>query len=204
MTTLCTYVVREDAGLAPNPFWGFCTLAVCTPNHQGTRLQIGDWIAGVLTKARGHRLLYVMQVAEILSLDAYYRDDRFASKRPDLRGDWQKRCGDNFYSLDSTGKWVRHRNRFHLDDAIEKQDTKYARVFIADRFGYYGREAKSVPSEFQSLFGGRGARVNHPAALKTAFIDWVRGNVPQGIHGLPNDNPDMVDHASTSIQLQLL
>ena len=31
---LCSYVVKYDTGFAPNPFWGFCTLAACTPNHQ--------------------------------------------------------------------------------------------------------------------------------------------------------------------------
>ena len=38
-TRLCSYVVRHDKGLAPNPFWGYCTLAVCTPNHAGVRLE---------------------------------------------------------------------------------------------------------------------------------------------------------------------
>ena len=28
MTTLCTYVLTSDTGLAPNPYWGWCTLAV--------------------------------------------------------------------------------------------------------------------------------------------------------------------------------
>jgi hypothetical protein len=35
-TKLRSYIVRVDTGLAPNPFWGFCTLALCTPNHQGS------------------------------------------------------------------------------------------------------------------------------------------------------------------------
>ena len=28
---LSAYIVSTDAGLAPNPFWGVCTLAVCKP-----------------------------------------------------------------------------------------------------------------------------------------------------------------------------
>ena len=36
------YIAVLDTGLAPNPFWGYCTLAVCTPNHMGIRLdQLG-------------------------------------------------------------------------------------------------------------------------------------------------------------------
>jgi hypothetical protein len=31
-------------GLALNPYWDWCTLAVCTPNRQGARLgRRGDW-----------------------------------------------------------------------------------------------------------------------------------------------------------------
>jgi hypothetical protein len=131
-----------------------------------------------------------MQVAEVLDLDTYFRDGRFARKKPNLRGTWQERCGDNFYSRGPNGEWIRHRNRFHLDDAIQKQDTKFARVFIGKRFGYFGQSAQNAPPQFAALFGGRGARVNHDPAIQAAFIAWAESNLPQGIHGDPNDNPD--------------
>ena len=95
---LRSYIVRHDKGLAPNPFWDWCTLAVCTPNHQGSRLDVGDWIAGFLEKKRGYKFLYAMEISEILGLDEYFRDPRFSAKKPNLRGSWTKRCGDNFYS----------------------------------------------------------------------------------------------------------
>ena len=31
----------HDTGFAPNPFWGYCTLAVCTPNHMGVQTSEG-------------------------------------------------------------------------------------------------------------------------------------------------------------------
>ena len=191
MAKLCTYVVREDTGLAPNPYWNYCTLAVCTPNHQGIRLDEGDWIAGVLTKARNHRLLYVMRVAESLDLDAYFHCDRFVKKKPNLKGSWQERCGDNFYSRGADGEWIRHRNRFHLTERLFRQDTKYARAFIGIRFSYFGMAAQRPPEEFASLFGGRGSRVNHNPVTQSAFIEWADRILPQGIHGLPCDNPDL-------------
>src|SRR3569833_2727055 len=49
---LCSYIVREDTGLAPNPFWGTCTLAVCTPNHQGSRIGVGDCVMHLWELAR--------------------------------------------------------------------------------------------------------------------------------------------------------
>jgi hypothetical protein len=64
MGQLYTYVVKNDTGLAPNPFLGWCTLAVCTPNHQGSKVEPGGWIAGFLDKQHGHKFLYAMEVSE--------------------------------------------------------------------------------------------------------------------------------------------
>lgn len=188
---LCSYVVREDTGLAPNPFWGVCTLAVCTPNHQGTRLTPGNWIAGFLTKSRGHKFLYAMEVSEILDLDDYFTDERFAAKKPDLRGSWQQRCGDNFYSRNSDGTWIQHRNRFHLDERLKEQDTRHARVFIGERFWYRGRSAEPAPARLAPLAGGRGARVNHDPTLVAEFCNWVSTSFRMGVGDLRNDNPDL-------------
>jgi len=188
---LCSYIVRKDTGLAPNPFWDVCSLAVCTPNHQGSRLQVGDWIAGFLAKSRGHRFLYAIEISEILGLDDYYRDQRFIAKKPNLRGSWQERCGDNFYSRGADGTWVQHRNRFHLDEGLKKQDTKHARVFTGKRFWYLGRQAAAVPEEYAPLVGGRSARVNHEPALVTNFCAWVSNEFEPGVTDIPNDNPDI-------------
>lgn len=39
---LCSYTVVHGTGFAPNPFGRYCTLAACTPNHQGIKLSQGD------------------------------------------------------------------------------------------------------------------------------------------------------------------
>jgi Nucleotide modification associated domain 2 len=93
---------------------GYCTLAVCTPNHQGIRLEQGDWIAGFLTKARSYRLVYAMQVDERVHLNDYFHSPRFKDEKPNLKGDWKQRCGDNFYSqtvdgVDEAPKPIPHR-----------------------------------------------------------------------------------------------
>jgi hypothetical protein len=188
---LYTYVVRDDTGLAPNPFWGTCTLAVCTPNRQGSRAAPGDWIAGFLTKARGHRFLYAMEVEEVLDLDDYYRDPRFTAKKPDLRGSWMERCGDNFYSLGPDGEWIQHSNRFHLDDDSKRRDTRVARVFVGPRFWYLGKSAAKLPARLAPLAGGRGTRVNHDPVLVDEFCAWVASEFKPGVHEVPNDNPDI-------------
>ena len=66
---LFVYVVRYDSGFAPNPFFGYCTLATCKPGiRKGA--QEGDWIAGVGSKQKGQtrKLVYAMKVEEIISL----------------------------------------------------------------------------------------------------------------------------------------
>lgn len=191
MSRLYTYIVQQDTGLAPNPYWGWCTLAVCTPNHQGSRVEVGDWIAGFLSKARDHRFLYAVEVSEILDLDDYFRDPRFVEKKPDLRGNWQERCGDNFYSRREDGTWKQHRNRFHIGEDIKEQDTRHAKVFMGTQFWYLGRSAEIVPTRLKSLVGGRGARVNHDPALVTDFCKWVKKRFSAGVLDFPNDNPDL-------------
>ena len=67
---LCTYIVKHDTGLAPNPFWRYCTLAVCTPNHMGVTPR-GDefWIAGFSGKEHGNKLVYAMRVDEFMGFN---------------------------------------------------------------------------------------------------------------------------------------
>jgi hypothetical protein len=77
---ICSYVIKRDTGLAPNPFWGYCSLAVCTPNHQRARLSSGDWIVGNSSVSDRQRLVYAMQIDEVLGFDAYFRDPRFQQK----------------------------------------------------------------------------------------------------------------------------
>lgn len=101
--------MKHDAGLAPSPFGGTCTLAVCTPNHQGSRAKARDWIAGVSDKQRGYKLIHVREVDERIHMSDYFKDERFAVKKPILNGTAQQRCGDNFYSLDAVARWTQHR-----------------------------------------------------------------------------------------------
>jgi hypothetical protein len=190
MPRLYTYIVRQDTGLAPNPLWDWCTLAVCTPNRQGARLEPGDWVAGFLGKGRRHAFLFAMVVEEVLDLDEYFRDARFALKRPDLQGDWMARCGDNFYSRDEAQHWVQHRNRFHVGEDYKVKDTRRPRVFVGRRFWYRGSLADEPPADFAPLIGGRGIRVHHDPDLAASFRSWVSATFEEGMAAPPNDNPD--------------
>jgi hypothetical protein len=64
---LYSYVVVHDTGFSPNPFFGFCTLACCKPEIR-RKAEEGDWIVGLTPKAQGNKVVYFMQVDEVMVL----------------------------------------------------------------------------------------------------------------------------------------
>jgi hypothetical protein len=185
---LCSYVVTNDTGFAPNPFWGHCTLAACTPNHMGVRLEPGDWIFGNQTVARGNGLVYAMEVVETLGFDRYYRDPRFKKKKPILNRTWQEACGDNIYFRDAQGVWKQHRSVFHTSPEEIRKDLRHHDVFVAEKFYYFGAEAIEIPSPFRELIQQRqGCSCKHDQRTVRGFLEWLRDNFEPGIHGLPAD-----------------
>ena len=110
---ICTYTVKADKGFAPNPFYRYCTLAACTPNHMNARLNIGDYIAGFFTDQVEPYLLYWMRIDEVFDYDTYFREPRFRKKKPNLQGTWISRCGDNIYYRDKQGSWKQTPTHYH-------------------------------------------------------------------------------------------
>ena len=97
---LFSYVVRYDSAFAPNPFYGYCTLATCKPrirHHAG----VDDWLVGTGSNANGIRrggyLVYAMRITEVLSTACYWADPRFQDKKPRLLHNWVAASGDNIY-----------------------------------------------------------------------------------------------------------
>jgi hypothetical protein len=183
---LCSYVVVHDTGFAPNPFGGYCTLAACTPNRLGLKLQSGDWLVGHTTKATGNRLLYAMRVSEVLDFDDYFNDPRFQAKKPKRGGTWQERAGDNIYYR-VLGGWEQAFTYAHREREFLEKDTRRPRVFISDHFFYFGENAVPFPAEFASLiWTGQGARCNE-SPLGAEFVQWLEGTFHAGRHGNPRD-----------------
>src|SRR4051812_17344850 len=105
-----SYKVEHDYGLAPNPFGGYCTLAVCKPIIRNNKnLAIKDWIIGTgsMKLKRIHQLIYAMQVEEIITFNQYWADPRFQYKKPIINGSLVQMYGDNFYHQDpNTKRWI--------------------------------------------------------------------------------------------------
>jgi hypothetical protein len=71
-----------------------------------------------------------MEVSYAIGLDYYFHDAQYELKKPNLRGTWKERCGDNFYSRAADGRWIQYRNRFQLSDQLTRQDTRFAHAFV--------------------------------------------------------------------------
>ncbi|HMQ69662.1 MAG TPA: hypothetical protein PKA90_13705 [Ignavibacteria bacterium] len=191
---LLKYVVVHDTGLAPNPFWDYCTLAVCTPNHMNARLDLGDWIVGHSTKDTGNKLIYAMEVNEILSFDEYFNDKRFQKKKP-KKGSYMNYIGDNIYYRNSKNEWIWIPYSLHSDK--RKLDTDHPRVFISKNFYYFG--SNSI-KEFRKLFpnlikGEQGFSYERDIKAIDKFTSWLKK------HHKAGRNNNMPTHIIKDIKL---
>lgn len=186
---LCSHVIKYDTGLAPNPFWDYCTLAVCTPNHMNIKLKSGDWLVGFSPVSKGSRMIYAMEVDEILDFDIYFRDLRFRKKRPNIKGDWKERCGDNMYYKDPDGKWKQTKTIYHRKKEEVEKDLKHPMAYIAKHFYFFGENALNIPDILKDLVWKRqGVKCNHDTELINKFTTWLAKEYSIGIHGMPRDN----------------
>jgi hypothetical protein len=196
MSRLYTYIVKVDTGLAPNPFWGWCTLAVCTPNHQGSAVKSGDWIVGFSSKPTGYKFIYAMEVDERIHMNDYFNDARFQIKKPQMNGNWKQKCGDNIYSQKQDGRWIALPSLYH--EGMIEQDTRHPFVFVAKKYWYLGKSRVDVPSEFFPMIGGRGVRINHPHGLPERFKLWVQSMFAEGLTAEPLDAEESTTCIHTS------
>lgn len=143
-----------DTGLAPNPFHGVCTLAVCTPNHVRANLKANDYIIGVAgvrlrqklnLPSDSRRIIYAMKIDEIKDLNSYYDSPDYKSKIPKLHGSKIEKCGDNFYKFFNEKLTHTGETTAHVGSDINRQDCNGNRVFIGKNFTYFGSSAPEIP-----------------------------------------------------------
>lgn len=165
MTTLFSYVVEHDYGIAPNPSDGLCTLVKCKfkKSNRKNILELakeGDWIVGTgganKKKSAGHRkIVYLMRVDEKLPIDAYTQGKRF-SKR-----------------IDSSGL-----------------DRNISFALISHHFFYFGNNAihiDSIPSVYPHPLEkkGPGFRKDFSQEFIVDFTNWFEKNYEVGVYGIP-------------------
>lgn len=187
---LYSYIVRVDSGFAPNPFFGYCTLACCKPVIRRCAKE-GDWVVGLTPKRGGNRLLYAMKLTEPpLPFDQYYQDRRFQSKRPRMRSPRVVyQCGDNIYRPEKSSYrqvWSQHSNPDGSEWVDQKgKDLSGKFVLISEQFYYFGRSAKPLPASLTDLVVGRFHKSRFPKELIMKFEGFV-SRFDRGIVDLPH------------------
>ena len=193
---LYSYIVAYDYGFAPNPFYGYCTLANCKPIiRRGAN--IGDWIMGCgsadKTRNQGGKLVYAMEVTEIISFGKYSRDKRFSCKKPNSKGSRKQACGDNIY-YKYRNEW-KQRNSFHSNkDGCSNRaninlDTSVDKVLISKNYVYFGAHGPEIPDTLVCP-KGRGHRrfsSDKNQELITHFLDWLDSLNKWGLVENPSD-----------------
>lgn len=200
MSITMGYKMTHDHGFAPNPFHGVLTLATCKPRIRAHR-DVGEWVAGfasqeLVNQARRRGvtvqlggLIYLMQITEVLPLDAYFEDPRFAIKRPPTESlDPVALCGDNIYYRDHHGEYEQLENRFH-GRAYTKHDTGGLNALISSRFYYFGRECFAPDGSWTVAIGAplsSGRTFYCPDGFVEKLLNYFNINgIVEGMHALP-------------------
>lgn len=186
-----SYVISRDYGFAPNPFFGFCTLATCKPKIR-ENAQIGDWIFGTGSVALGckDKLIYAMQVTNKITYDTYWKDHKYNVKKPIMNGSLVQMYGDNVYHQEK-GIWTQANSHHSNEDGSInfdnlRRDTSSENILISENFYYFGESHIEIPADLISEVCKKrqGFKyVNKDVA--TAFLKYISENHEKGYH----DNP---------------
>lgn len=202
MTRLFTYTIPVDDGAAPNPFSGYCTLAICKPGIRRVA-KVGDWVAGLgsINAPGGDlsgRLVYAMRVEEVLSLRDYdlQAPARWPSKIPNIHSNaLQDRLGDCIYDYSSGSHKLRPSVHNYKN---EKTDLRGENVLISKDFYYFGSRAVELPPNLLSIrHQTQGHRSNSNDPYVDEFISWIRTYPMIGqLYGWPDYIVDWSNNAS--------
>lgn len=175
------YVVRYDAGSAPNPFGNWCSLAICKAPLR-RMAQVGDWLIGFRSRC-ADQVSYVMHIEERLSFADYWNDPRFASKRPD-----NNPYADNIYRPDEKGALVWQTNDVH-DQGHEPDDLGGKWILVGRQFWYFGDQSVQIPTELVHLIHhgvGYSVHKNRRPTDGAVLRQWL-SHWETGMHGKPVD-----------------
>ncbi len=190
---LRTYKMTADTGFAPNPFWGYLTLATCKPWIR-KKAKTGEWIAGFSSKKLDNsevgkeKLIFLMKVEKIIPLKGYFNHPEFENKIPQLnKKECIYKCGDNIYKFEN-GEFTQIENRSHTKEDME-QDLKGENVLASRIFWYFGENAFEVPEKVRPKVPK--GRARYGAVTKDnevqKFINWIKEKYPEtGIYGKPH------------------
>lgn len=177
---LYSYSLRYDAGSAPNPFWGICTLVICKPVIRRCAEE-GDWVVGLgSTKSpignKSDYVVYAMRVSRKLTMQKYdeYCRMHHSEKIPQWRNrkDYKLRLGDCIYDY-SQGKPPKLRDSVHTERNRER-DLGGLYALISNHFYYFGDKPIRLLDPLRPIIHatqGHKSDANQPYIEE--FINWI-------------------------------
>jgi hypothetical protein len=149
-----------------------------------------NWIAGISREINGYKLIYAMQVNEILLFDKYYNNRRFVEKIPDNTKKVLHSRGDNIYKpLPDVGfKQLQslHSNTCKENIEEKEKDLSGKNVLISNNFYYFGSKPLDLPDTLNVLKGGHGHKNRFSSGIVSAFINFISFQTA-GINAPPTD-----------------
>lgn len=184
-----SYVVDRDIGFAPNPFFGFCTLATCKPDIRKFA-KVEDWIIGTSSTItnRPKHIVFAMQVTEKMTFNEYWNDPRFTDKKPLLFGSRKYQYGDNIYYQENN-EWLQLPSHHTEEDGSPnlpniKKDTKSEYVLISKNYYYFGNNSIPIPSDLEQIIKKRRGHKYINTKFHKQLFDLLE-KYSMGIHGNP-------------------
>ena len=203
-TCLFTYKVANDAGTAPNPYFGVCTLALGKARIR-QHAEPGDLVVGFGCRSPADpdeefRVIYAMQVEEVLTWPSYITRCRLGlrGKIPEASSP-ERYAGDCIYRLEG-GQVAREplpSGSGHDSSSYQNDVEAGKNVLTARRYWYFGagdRHRLVVTQALRELSPpGQGFRSKRNALLITTFVGWFNEQVSRlalapGVHGSPTDS----------------
>ena len=194
--TVWAYKISRDYGFAPNPYFGYCTIACCKPDIR-RKAAVGDLIIGCGSSKLYlvGRVIFAMRVAERLTFDEYWNDERFERKKPVFTAGKARAYGDNIYHQNEPGIWVQEDSHHSLDGGGKNalnaaRDLGADAVLVGTDFAYWGSSAAEIPPVLRNFEGDdlypnvRNFRNGYSDALQAAAIAWFDAG-PKGRIGRP-------------------
>lgn len=177
---LFTYCLRNDFGVSPNPFGGYCTLALTKPVIRRTA-EVGDWIAGLASHESGlkeanRRVVFAMKVTKIIPLSDYDMFCRqYCSQKIPQRPSktYEQFVGDCIYEFIPGVDDPILRDSVH-DDRNIATDLQGENVLISDEFLYWGSEAPELPASLWKIIKkGRGHQLEKNQPFVKDFLKFI-------------------------------
>lgn len=143
---------------------------------------------------RHRNLVFAMRVSEVMTYNAYWMDNRFQVKKPNLSGSNKLAYGDNIYFRSDEGIWHQaNSHHSHPDGSPNRanidNDTQTDRILVSDDFAYWGGVGPEIPGDLTenatNLCAVRGHKCIWPEGFAERVVTWFRSLDQKGFQGEP-------------------